>query len=297
MADPLVLSDGIAEAVVRPDLGGGLAAYDLLRDGRRVELFRRAPEDTADPFALACNALVPWSNRISGGGFSFDGRFHALAPNVPGEPFPIHGNGFQRPWRVISASARAVTLALASDGPGPFRYAATLDYALAGGALAMRLEVTHRASDKLPYGVGFHPWLPRTKATLLHAPAARVWLEDARHLPAGDVPVRERPAWDFSAPHELPPAWVNNGIDGWNGRASVRWPERGIELAIAAGVGTGDALRPLGCYLLYSPAAGATFFCFEPVSHLVDAHTTQGAGLFVLAEGERAAIACRFTPA
>jgi len=300
MIDALVLSDGLAEAIVRPDLGGGLAAYDLLRGAMRVPLFRRAPEGTADPFALACNVLVPWSNRISGGGFSFGGRFHPLAPNLPGEPFPIHGNGFQCAWRVTAASAQAVTLALESDGPGPFRYDAVLSYALAGGALTMRLAVTHRGAGALLYGLGFHPWLPRTPATTLHAPAARVWLEDARHLPAGHLPVGARPEWDFSGPRPLPRGWINNGFDGWNGRARVDWPDRGLSLAIAARGGGGDALRPLTRYLLYSPAAGAPFFCFEPVSHLVDAHTLAGpaaaGGLAVLAEGEAAAILCEATP-
>ncbi len=299
MPDAIILSDGIAEAIVRPDLGAGLAAYDLLRDGTRRPLFRRAPEGTADPFALACNVLVPWSNRIAGGGFSFGGRFHRLAPNLPGEPFPIHGNGFQSAWRVAAATAQSVTLALASDGPGPFRYDAVLTYALAGGALTMRLAVTHRGTGALPYGLGLHPWLPRTPRTTLHAPAAHVWLEDARHLPAGHVPVSARPEWDFSTPRPLPAAWVNNGFDGWNGRARVDWPDRGLRLTIAARGGRGDALRPLSRYLLYSPAADAAFFCVEPVSHLVDAHNDAdpaAAGLFVLAAGDSAAIECDATP-
>ena len=299
MTDALVLSDGLAEAIVRPDLGGGLAAYDLLRDGARLPLLRRAPADTADPFALACNVLVPWSNRISGGGFSFAGRFHPLAPNLPGETFPIHGNGFQCPWRVTAASAQAVTLALDSDGPGPFRYDAVLCYALAGGALSMRLTVTHRGAGALPYGLGLHPWLPRTPGTTLHATAARVWLEDARHLPAGHLPVGARPGWDFSASRPLPPAWINNGFDGWNGRARVDWPDCGVRLAIAARGGSGDTLAPITRYLVYSPAADAPFFCFEPVLHLVDAHNLAdpiAAGLAVLAEGQSAAILCTLTP-
>ena len=33
--------------------------------------------------------MLPWSNRISGGGFEHAGRFHPIAPNRGGEPYPI----------------------------------------------------------------------------------------------------------------------------------------------------------------------------------------------------------------
>ena len=290
MTDPVVLTDGVAEVAVCPDLGGGLAAYDLWRGGRRAPLFRRAPASTADPFALASIVLVPWSNRISGGGFAFGHRFHALAPNLPGEACPIHGNGFQLPWHVTQRASEAVTLTVASNGPGPFRYEATLRYALAGGALTMRLDVTHCATEKLPYGLGFHPWLPRTAATTLCAPAAHVWLEDARHLPAGRVAISARPAWDFARARALPSGWVNNGFDGWGCTARIAWPDRRLALTI-------DAAPPLGAYLLYSPGAHGRFFCFEPVTHPVDAHNLPGApGLIALAAGETASVACRFAP-
>src|SRR5271165_2360800 len=113
MAAPrlVTLADGVAEATVVPDLGGGLASYDLIGAAGRAALFRpcRDPE-RAGPFDLALNLLVPWSNRISGGGFPFGGRFHPLEPNLPGEPHPIHGNGFSSVWAVENASAERVEL-------------------------------------------------------------------------------------------------------------------------------------------------------------------------------------------
>ena len=103
---PLTISDGAAEAVIVPDLGAGLAAYDLLSPSGRMPLFRPCRDlARAGPFDLALNLLVPWSNRISGGGFPFNGRFHPLAANVAGERYPIHGNGFSSRWRVERAMA------------------------------------------------------------------------------------------------------------------------------------------------------------------------------------------------
>jgi aldose 1-epimerase len=87
MATPrlITLSDGVAEVTVVPDLGGGLASYDVLGAAGRAALFRPCRNlSQAGPFDLASNLLVPWSNRISGGGFHFGGRFYPLEPNLPG---------------------------------------------------------------------------------------------------------------------------------------------------------------------------------------------------------------------
>ena len=143
MAAPrlVTLSDGVAEATVAPDLGGGLASYDLVGAAGRAALFRPCRDlSRAGPLDLANNLLVPWSNRISGGGFHFGGRFHRLEPNLPGEPYPIYGNGFSSAWSVKNAFAEKVELSLRSSGPGPFSYEAQATYALDAGALSMRLS-------------------------------------------------------------------------------------------------------------------------------------------------------------
>ncbi|HLJ70142.1 MAG TPA: aldose 1-epimerase [Roseiarcus sp.] len=291
MTRRLVLSDGVAEAVVLPRLGAGLERYDLISRGRREPLFRAAPTGASEPFALANILLAPWSNRISGGGFHFGGAFHRLEANVDGEPFPIHGNAFLSHWRIKEEGRAHAMLLLSSDGPGPFRYDAEMTYALSGGALTMRLIIINRAAISLPYGLGFHPWLPRTPDVLLTAPAQGAWLEDERHLPAGRLATAERPEWDFSKPRPLPAQWINNAFDGWRGSAVVSWPSRLLSLAIEAGPG-------LGVYIVYSPNADADFFCFEPVSHSVDAHNLgrSASGLAVLAPGEKAEASCRFVP-
>jgi aldose 1-epimerase len=168
MASPplVTLGDGVAEATVAPDLGGGLASYDLVGAAGRAALFRPCRDlSRAGPFDLANNLLVPWSNRISGGGFHFRGRFYRLEPNVDGEPYPIHGSGFSSGWSVRNASAKKVELSLRSNGPGPFCYEARATYALDAGALNMWLWVRNVGTVTLPFGLGFHPWLVRTLRT------------------------------------------------------------------------------------------------------------------------------------
>ena len=291
----ITLTDGIGEVVIVPELGAGLASYDLVSDGRREPLFRRCRDlARATPFDLASNLLVPWSNRISGGGFQFDGRFHPLEPNLAREPAPIHGNGFSSTWEVVEATAAGATLAFDSDGPGPFRFAAEVRYVLEAGALRIAMKVTNRGFDKLPFGLGLHPWLLRASGTTLHARASMVTLEDDFHLPAGQVSVASRQEWDFSMPRRLPDGWINNDFSPWDGQAEIVWTDRGLRLRV-------EADKALSAYIVYSPASDADFFCFEPVTHLVDAHNRPGGpeanGLVVLDSGDELAITCRFVPA
>ena len=296
MAAPefLTITDGVAEASVVPQIGAGLAWYDLVSGGRREPLFRPFRDlAKAQPFDLANNLLVPWSNRISGGGFAFAGEFHALAPNILGEPVPNHGNGFSSAWTIERALPESATLSLNSVGPGPFRYAAGVTYALAGGALTMRLWVTNVGGKPLPFGLGLHPWLVRTPQTLLQAKAERVVIENSVHLPAGELPVRARKDWNFEFPRRLPGAWINNAFLGWDGQAKVTWPDRQLSLAISA-----DPL--LSTYIVYSPSSDANFFCFEPVMHPVDAHNLPGGaqanGLVILEPHAVLSVSCRYAP-
>ena len=71
------------------------------------------------------------------------------------------------------------------------------------------------------------------------------------------------------------------------------WSERRLALEIVAD-------PPLSTYILYSPSGDSDFFCFEPVSHLIDAHNLpSGAsanGLIILAPQETMSAACQFRP-
>jgi aldose 1-epimerase len=277
-----------------PALGAGLACFDIEVDRARLPIFRPLSVDAPDdPTQLACNLLVPWSNRISGGGFRFGNQFYSIKPTYFDDPLPLHGNGWLSEWELRALTHDHASLELVSAGPGPFSYVAQVDYELDASALTVSLFVESRAEMDLPFGLGFHPWLPRTANTRLWAPAQRVWLEDERHLPTGSVPVADRPDWEFSQLRPLPKGWINNGFVGWNRRALVEWPEPGLTLDI-------EASEALGTYLLYSPTADSSFFCFEPVSHPVDAHNLPGGpaanGLVVLAPGEKLSISCRFAP-
>jgi aldose 1-epimerase len=292
ITETLRLEAGPLSAEIVPSLGGGLARFDLASARGAVEIFR-ARRDGAefDPNALGLYVLAPWSNRISGGGFSFGGAFHPLIANVVGEALPIHGDAWQAPWRIEGREKRRVRMSHVARGLGPFSYRAQLDYQLFDDRLAVRLEIANQASAAVPYGAGFHPWLPRTAGTRLRAPARSVWLEDERHLPTESVASAARPDWDFTHPRALPAGRINNAFRGWDGRATVWWDDRDVALDILAS-------SPIDTYIVYSPGAEASFFCFEPVTHAVDAHNLAPGpevhGLRVLAPGASLVAQCEF---
>jgi aldose 1-epimerase len=269
----LVLDDGRARAEVHPHIGAAMGRYDYVRgDGRVLPIFQTAPSpQRSGPFALGLNLLIPFSNRISGGGFWHDGVFHALHPNMNG-PYPIHGNAFMLPWRVRASNATRASLVLDSEGPGDFRYLAEVDYALEGGALTVNLAITNHGPLSLPFGAGLHPWFVRSPDMRLTMSAAGYWTETADHLPDVYLPTAGDGIFDFTTGRLLPETFVNNALTGWNGNATLAWPDRGLAVDISASA-------PLRTVVLFSPSAAADYVCVEPVSHSIDAHNRTGIGV------------------
>jgi aldose 1-epimerase len=169
---------------------------------------------------------------------------------------------------------------------GPYRYRATLGYALDEGGLKCVLKMTN-TGETMPFGGGFHPWFPRFSDTNVKFAASGVWLEDNSHLPIDHISLHERPEWNFDAGAGLPDDAINNAFSGWCGRARIVQPRLGIAVTL-------EAAAPLNTLLVYSPGADSPFFCLEPVSHPVDAHNMpEKPGLVVLETGATLALAMR----
>ncbi len=272
----ITLDAGTAKADIAPAMGAGIAS---LCSGDLPVLRPWSGDGAAGPFALGCNLLLPFSNRISRGGFRFEGENHRVAPNLPGEAHAIHGDGFQREWQQVDGSQNSARLVLNDGEIGPFHYSATVAYELTAETLETRLSVTNRGALTLPFGLGLHPWFPRNAATRLQFMATGVWPETPDHLTATEqaVPVGNGGDWSDLGP--LPECWINTGFFGWDGRAQIVQGEAAASVRLAA--------WDLGTALVYSPSATADLFCFGPVSHPVDAHNLPGQpGLIRLASGE-----------
>ena len=279
MAEDVILleKDGLA-AEVSP-LGGAV----LSARWRGIPILAPTPSPGLASQVLgqeACFPLVPFGNRIEANAFSFEGRDYALSPNTA-DPLVLHGDGWLRRWTVLRQDRDRVVLRYRQQASAatPFAYEAMETVAIGPESLTLSLAVTNHAACRLPYGLGFHPYFPRTPGTRLFARAERYWSEREQHLPGqpGAIPTDA----DFTAGVTLPARWLNNVFDGWDGRARIEWPETNLTLSI-------EAAENLRFFVLYSPSGDAGSFCLEPMTHRPNAHRHgDDGGLTALAPGEQ----------
>jgi aldose 1-epimerase len=279
-----------------PQLGGGIAAWQWLAGERPLDLWRHWDGKGDNRYALASFAMLPWSNRISGGGFEHDGRFHAIRPNRAGEPYPIHGDGWRQAWTLAECDASRAVMRLRSRrcDDNPHEYDAEQTLCLVDGGLEQSVRVTHRGRMPLPYGLGLHPWFPRTPLTRLRARVDGVWLGREDRLPTRHT-TQIPPTWDLRSGASMHGELIDNAYTGWDGHARIEWPERGLAVQMhTLPIDTPHGPLAPTCCLLYRPPAGDTF-CFEPVTHPIDAFHLDGRpGLVTLAQGQTLGLSVRW---
>jgi aldose 1-epimerase len=289
------LRAGRADLGVAPGIGGSIAHYRWV-DGSAANDWLR-PATSADLAAsaadrLACFPLVPFSNRIRDGQFIFNGHIVQLPLNQWPQPHAEHGHGWQAAWNVVERAADR--LALEYDHPAdawPFPYRARQEFALTEDELRVTLSVENRGRERMPVGLGLHPYFLRTARCRLSARVEAMWATDLEVMPTALVAADPR----LSAGDGLPVAEsaLDNVFTGWQRRAMIVWPERNAGLAI-------DTDPPLGFLVVYSPP-GEDYFCAEPVSHCTDAFNLAGqgridTGMLTLDPGASLRATVRFRP-
>jgi aldose 1-epimerase len=282
-----------------PSLGGGVAAWQVHDDSGVHDLWRPWDGVTEDMYKLASFAMVPWSNRISGGGFTHEGRFHPMRPNRAGEPYPIHGDGWLQAWQLAQPAADTLAMTLEShqyDG-NPYSYMAAQTFRLVEGGLDQEVRVRHLGRDALPYGLGVHPWFLRTPGTRITAQVAGLWRCGNDPLPVAhteDFP----PSWDLNQGVPANGDLIDNGYTGWGGEARIVWPEKGRQLSVTMPDFERDGGAANHFCLIYRPPHGDAF-CFEPITQPIDAfHLPGRPGLRVLQQDQECALTMqwRFAP-
>jgi aldose 1-epimerase len=256
-----------------PAIGASLLSLELRHRGAWVRVTRPAPEPLARSSDSACFLLVPYSNRIRDGRFSFDGKTYQLLHT---EKHAIHGDVRDRAWRIVCHDAASVRLAFDSrehaDVNFPFPFTAEVTYRLDGAVFVSTLRVTNSGSERMPAGLGFHPYFERAlggarELVELKLAVGGVYPGDTP-LPTGP-PVPLAAAQDFSRARPLDVA-LDHCFAGWDGHARLRWPVTGVLAELQAS----PALRHV---IVYSPA-GQPFFALEPVSNANDGFNLYAAG-------------------
>jgi aldose 1-epimerase len=269
----LELSAGPARLVLAPNVGGAIAAFEW--NGKPV--LRPTPKDAVtagDVQRLSCYPLIPFSNRIAGATLHWDGASYRLPRYLANHPHAIHGNGWRRAWEVVEQTPAHATLELLHTGAGesagewPFAYRARQGVDLADNALAMSLAIENTGDAPFPFGLGWHPFFPRTAATVLSFTAANVWQTDALDMPTKLE--RVPPAWDFARPRPIAATALDNCFTGWQPPATLCWPERDLIATLSA-----DAACS---YLVVYVPSDRDYLAIEPVTHMTDAFNRADAG-------------------
>jgi aldose 1-epimerase len=267
-----------------PALGGAIANFRLNHPaGGTVDLLRpTSPASLAksDIEAVACFPLTPFSNRLRGGRFTFQGREITLPLNTTG-PHVEHGHGWQRPWQAVAVTPQNAIMRLTHKSDAwPFDYVMEQRFRLGTDGLEIDLITRNESSMPMPYGFGLHPYFPRTAECRLMAAVSGFWQTDDEVMPVRHT----LPPADLDPAKGVPIAdrVMDNALTGWQRRAVIDWPERATRLIMTA-------TSPLGVLVVYIPP-GENFFCAEPVSNITDAFNLSrergDTGMLVVAPGE-----------
>lgn len=295
------LTDGMARVQVAPHIGGSIAAYYEDAPEGPVHWFRPAtPAALAErnPLGMASFPLFPYCNRIRDARFEFAGRLIDLAGD--GDPFrhALHGHAWRRPWQVSARGDAWLELRFehrpdpARAGDWPFSYAAMQRIELIGGALSLTLSARNLGTEPMPFGMGHHPYYPRTPHTEVKAQVDAMWHTDRDVLPTR---LGAHPA--VAALRDGMPADafdLDNNFVGWAREAVVIWRDRGRRLTLSA-------QRPFDQLVVFAPASERDVLCVEPVTNTTDCFNAMAlggsVGGCVLAPGESIEAALRWTPA
>jgi aldose 1-epimerase len=266
---PLVLAADGLRATLDPAAGACLVRLDWTGpDGVTRPLLHAPPgsvpsRDAPNRFGLW--PMLPFCNRAFGAVLDDGARRWALTVNDPATGSTIHGFGWQARWRIAAQNGHTVTLIHDSAPQAlPWLYRAELTYALGSDGLHAALAVTNTGADTLPFGIGFHPWLPAAPDTRISLAAAGALTLGFGYRPVGHLafadggPLQDAPGWREAHQPEIAESLI-----GWTGEAHFRTPSLGLDLTMTAS----DTLR---APVLWTPPQ-AGFLCFEPQSHGIGA--------------------------
>jgi aldose 1-epimerase len=259
VSEVITVEDNNSKCTIVPSIGGSITSWAV--DGQNI--LRRSSDDaiaSADPLQLSSFPLVPYSNRIGHGRFTWDGQLKSITPNFPPEPHAIHGVGWKRPWTIKHHTPTSCELVMEHDADDtwPWPFIASQHLALTGGALKIMSKATNLSDQAVPLAFGHHPYFDQANASLqFYADTILTNGDDA--LPRDNHIIDGM--FDFKATGVVSGRDIDHCYAHWDGRAVIHWENRPLALEITSNVRAA---------VVYIPLHGEAF-CFEPVPHVNNA--------------------------
>ena len=250
------LAAGNLRLELSPCVGGAISAFEWTGDGGSRPILRKCHTPLEKVLDADCFPLVPYVNRIRGGCFTFRGRTVRLSPNMPGDPSPLHGQGWLNAWAVERHDRSSAVLTYDHQpGEWPWSYSAEQHFSLDEGGLSLRLTCRNTSDEPMPCGLGVHPYFPCGPDTLLDTKVDCAWTVDRNVLPVEKVPAEGR--YDLKNRHVCGQD-LDNGFGGWGGEAQMSDPDWPYEVRMSS--------PEAKFFQLYSPP-DSKIFVAEPVTH------------------------------
>lgn len=255
-AQPPILRAGELELELSPSTGGAISKFDFVGAGRAACVLRRCNSPLENVLEAASFPLVPFVNRVRGGAFTFRGREVRMAPNMPGDPSPLHGQGWLNPWDVVSAGDSEAELRFVHRaGEWPWDYEARQHFRLDEDGLTLTLDCRNLSEAPMPCGLGQHPYFHCGPGNRIDTRVTHAWTIDEHVLPVEKVPATGR--FDLSD-RAVCGQDLDHGFAGWGGTARLSDPDWPFELEMSSPTAR--------FFQLFSPKDGSIFVA-EPVSH------------------------------
>ena len=255
-SDSVILSAGNLRLKLSPSVGGSISSFEWIDGAAVSRVLRKCNNRSENVLDAASFPLVPYVNRIRGGGFTFRGREVRLEPNMAGDPSPLHGQGWLSPWEVQSASGSSAMMRFVHQpGEWPWEYEAVQLFELNESGLSVSLSCRNLSDEPMPCGLGQHPYFDCGPETRLETRVEHVWTIDEQVLPVERVAATGR--FDLSG-GPVCGLGLDHGFGGWEGSARMSDPAWPFDLEMSSPTAR--------FFQLYSPAEGGIFVA-EPVTH------------------------------
>lgn len=284
--EELVLKNDRLELTLLPEFGCHWTRLRISVKGHWLDLLVSAPDHDAlvkRPTGYGSYLLAPWSNRIAGASFEFDGKKHQLIENFP-DHTAIHGDVRNRPWKVAASKPHRFDAAFDSREISDFNYPFALVYKhgveISGEVLRVEMQIENVDKVRAPVGFGFHPFLRRrlTRADrdlVLIVPADRVYPAEACIPTGASEPVAGRT--DLRHMKLLGKPGLDHCFTALrHSEIRVIYPGTRLEVRLA--------LDPVFSHtVIYAPndptGRPREFVCVEPVTHVNDGFNLMARGV------------------
>lgn len=241
-------------AALAPAAGGRVASFSVEEDGEQKDLLLPlgpGPFDSHQWPKAGAFPMAPFANRLPRGGFRFDGRHVDPQPGIEG--FPVHGFVHRGAWNLLDHADGSALIGFEHDGQGegwPWAFSIRQRVTLDDRGLEVRMTLRNVGPDRMPFGMGWHPYHPSSPEAGLDDAA----FEAQERLPLDDEGRAGRGV--SPAPHRMAPG-ETAAFRHWAGRVQLSAGGQRLHIE-ASGWDHLVMHRPLSC----------AYLCVEPVTLL-----------------------------